>query len=56
MSMGVPTWVGKTCSLWLGYVRRCPKNAIVSNDETRGMGQYVDPASRSIYRADITGQ
>lgn len=37
---GKPEWAKKKCTLCLGCVHRCPKNAIAYTEKTKGHGQY----------------
>lgn len=39
---GTPSWTQKKCTLCLGCVHRCPKNAIDYNHQTSSHGQYVN--------------
>lgn len=40
---GKPVWTKERCSLCLGCVHRCPKNAICFGGKTQGKGQYQNP-------------
>ena len=40
---GKPEWIKKKCTLCLGCVHRCPKNAITYTEKTKGHGQYYNP-------------
>ncbi|MGN0291314.1 MAG: EFR1 family ferrodoxin [Lachnospiraceae bacterium] len=40
---GKPVWIKGKCTLCLGCVHKCPKNAIAYTKKTIGHGQYVNP-------------
>lgn len=43
---GKPVWTKERCSLCLGCVNRCPKNAISFGGKTEGKGQYQNPEEK----------
>ena len=43
-----PVWIKKICTLCLGCLHTCPKNAINFNHQTEGRGQYHNPRIKKI--------
>lgn len=46
MQGGKPVWTEETCTMCLGCLHRCPKNAIRYDDKTQKHGQYRNPFTR----------